>query len=177
MGFSITEIMSQISKNKFANAARYEVAIYGYNNKVVDSTPEMMLNCSQLNVPGVNIGFQRDGKRYGIGLEKNLPTNKNYTDLTMTFYESEKEIERKYFIDWMDAIYDRESRRFNFYQDFIKDIHITQYSKTGEKTYSAIAKEAWVTNVSPLDRAYSNNEQIAQFNVSLQIFDLIETTF
>lgn len=177
MGFSVSELLSHVHRNWFTNASHYEVRIFGYNNDVPDSTSEIMLNCSNVNIPGANIGFLRDGKQYGIGLEKNFPTNKIFTDLNMTFYESEKENERKFFIDWMDKVYDRETKRMNFYRNFIKDIQIIQYSRDGRKVYEATAKEAWPTNISPLDRAYSNGEQIPQFNVSFQLYDLIETQY
>jgi hypothetical protein len=175
-GRSMSDLMAQIVKNYPAKPYLYEVRIYGGNNPSTDSTPELMLNCSAVNVPGTNISFTQF-KKYGIGSLQNVPTGRSYTELNMTFYETEHEKERKYFSEWQDRIYNKTNKRFGFYSDYVKTISISQFNKSGDKTFECKIFEAFPSNISPLDKSYASGETVPQFNVNMQYFEIEEIYF
>lgn len=171
--FDITTIISQINKNMFASANRYEIRIYGGSNTSTDAPTEVVLNCSAVSVPGVNIGFT-PYKRYTVGISSNQPTSKTFTEMNLTFYETVFEKERKYFVDWMNRIFDSKTQRFNFYKDYVKNITVIQYDKRGNKTYEATMLECFPSNLSPLDKSYGAGDTIPQFNVNIQFYSMEE---
>lgn len=170
---SINDIISQINRNYPAKAYNYEVRIFGGNGNIADATPEIMLNCSSINVPGINIGFVQD-RRFSIGTVKNYAISKSFTELNLTFYETEYEMERKYFVDWINKIYDKPTKRFGYYQDYIKYMTIIQYDKKKNKTYECKVLECFPSNLSPLDKAYASGEMVPQFNVNIQFHEVEE---
>lgn len=172
---SMNDIIAQIGKNYPLKAYLYQVRIYGGPSPVSDASPEIMINCSAVNVPGKNIQFQ-PLKKYGIGEMHQMPSGRSFTELNLTFYESEQEAERKYFSEWQDRIYNKETKRFGYYKDIVKTVSIIQYDKKRNKTYECKILEAYPSNVSPLDRGYTN-EGMAQFNVNMQFHQIEEVFF
>ena len=171
---SISEMVAQINKNFFAKPYLYEVRIMG-TDALTDADRDIMMNCSSVNVPGKNFQFVQD-KRYGIGHVHNVPTGRSFTEVNMTFYESEYEREREYFSDWQNRIYDQQTKRFKFFRDYVKDVYIIQKDKKGNKTYECKLIDCYPSNLSPLDRSYSA-EGITQFNVNLQFYEIEETFY
>ena len=172
MPLSVNEIVAHLSRSFPVKAYNYEVRIYGNGNIQPDAQPELMLNCSSVNVPGTNIGFSQI-RKYGIGSAHNVPVGRSFTELNMTFYETDGEPERKYFADWQDKIFNKETLRFRFYKDIVKTISIIQYDKKKNKVYECKALECFPSNISPLDRGYAN-EGVAQFNVNFQFYTIEE---
>lgn len=171
MGFNIHDIVASISKNFFAKPNRYEVRIMGAGGEFAN--PDIMINCANVNVPGMNIGFGMN-KPYGIGLNRPVPQSKSFTELTLTFYETEYERERLFFSNWMNEIYNEKTNRFGFYNNYVKNVTIIQYDTKGNITYECDCIDAFPSNVSPLDKAYGATDTIPTFNVNLQFHKIVE---
>lgn len=171
---SVNDMIAQINKNYLLKAYLYEVRIYGGGNPIEDAKPEVMINCSSVNVPGANIQYNQQ-KKYGVGLTTNVPMGRSFTELNLTFYETEREQERKYFTDWQARMFNKQTNRFGYYKDNVKTISILQMNKQGEVTYECKILEAFPSNISPLDKSYSH-EGISQFNVTMQFYQIEETS-
>lgn len=169
---SVYEMVSQINKHYPLKPYLYEVRIFGGSSAATDADPDIMVNCSAINIPGKNIQYQPH-KKYGIGIQHQLPVGRSFTELNLTLYETEYLRERRYFSEWQDRIYDSNTGRYNYYKDYVKTISIIQYDKKENKTYECKINEAFPTNISPSDRAYSA-DGLAQFNVNLQFYDVEE---
>jgi hypothetical protein len=156
--------------NNGGNAANI---IWNSNGKVPDATPDVMMNCSALSIPGIDITFAPD-KRYGLGTNNQYPTAKNFTALNMTFYESQYENERAYFSQWVDMIYNKSSRRWGYYNDYVKTITISQYDRQNTLVYSIQLLEAYPVALAPLSRGYALDAP-AQFDIGFQFSDMVET--
>ena len=173
--FDVNTIISHINKNWFLKQQYYQVKIFGSGDGkslVSDSTPDIMLNCSAVTIPGINLGTNPD-KRHGIGLTTNLPNAKSLTAVSMTFYQSEYDNERNYFINWLDSIYNKESKRFNFYKEYIKNIIVEQYNRKGELISSTEMQQCYPIFIGTLDKGYGL-DGIAQFNISFTVLELKE---
>lgn len=166
---SINDIISHINKNFFAKPNRYTVEIQGSYGKtlVPDASRDVSFNCSQVNIPGLNIAITQH-RKYGIGVPTFVPTGKSFTECTLTFYESEKMNERKYFSLWMSSMQDPVTGRMNYFDSIKKNLKITQYDLKDNITYQCILHECFPSNISPIDRAYSAENTVSQFVVSLQ---------
>jgi hypothetical protein len=138
-----------------------------YGGSVNDPTPEIMLNCFLSSLPGTNIGFF-DNKAHTIGKVQSFAVSKTYSDLSLTFYESQSGKERKYFDEWHSKIYNEDTKRFSFYSEYVKDIVFEQYDPTGRNlVFKYVLENAFPVNVSPLERT-STHESPSQFNVTLR---------
>jgi len=172
---SINDIISQVNKNYFTKPNRYSVAINGgYGETVVgDASRDVMFNCAQVNIPGLNIGTTQH-RKYGQGVPTFMPTGKSFTDCTLSFYESEKMNERAYFSQWASSILDSKTGRLKYFDTIKKDITITQYDLRDNITYQCILREVFPSNVSPSDRSYSAENTVSQFVVSFQFRSMEE---
>lgn len=175
MTFNINDIISHINKNYFAKPNYYTVSILGGNIQK-DAPVDVTFNCSNINIPGINLGFATD-KRFGVGTFKNYPNGKAFTEITASFYESEFEAERKYFVEWMNKIFDPKTGKLEFYDQYTKTIIITQYNRKGQVVYEAKMLEAWPSNVSAMDRGYNLGDAPGLLNVAIQFFQLEEKFF
>lgn len=178
MSISVTELISHVNRNYPIQGFNYEVRIVGggNGNTFRDSTQDINLNCSSITIPGINMGFNTH-RRDGIGHARAYATSKSFSEINMTFYESEGEPEREYFSGWIDKIYNPDSKRFSFYNNYIKDIEIIQYDTRGDKIYSCIIRDAFPSNISPMDRSYASMNQVSQFNVNIQFHEIEETYY
>ena len=171
---NMDELIAHINRNYPLKAYLYEVRIFG-GDPSTDASQDVMLNCSAINVPGTNLQFN-PFKKYGIGEMHQMPIGRSFTELNLTFYESDGEPEREFFAEWQNRIFNKETKRFGFYKDFVKTLSIIQYDKKRNKTYECQVRECFPSNVSPLDKGYSN-EGIPQFNVNLQFYQVDEIFF
>jgi hypothetical protein len=159
--FSIDEIVANATKLNFADPTRYQVII-------PEGSTDLTFNCSAVSSPGHNLGFTTDAQ-YGVGHTRAYANNRSFSDMTLTFYQSQGQMERKFFIDWFEKVYDKTTRRFAYANKYVKDIDIRQYTRDGRLAYQIKITEGWPTNVSPVELSYQNGGQISTFTVSLQI--------
>lgn len=166
---SVNEIVSQISRTFFTKPNRYSISILGnYGSTIVDdASRDVTFNCAQVNIPGLNIGLNQH-RKHGIGVPTFVPSGKTFTECTLSFYESEKMNERRYFSQWISSIMNSVDERLKYFDTIKKDIEITQYDLKNNVTYVCILRECFPSNISPSDRSYSSENTISQFVVSLQ---------
>ena len=179
LGTGVDKIIDHINRNYFARSSFYRVRIFDINKQTKGTNgftvEDALFNCSAISIPGVNIDFFQD-KRHGLGTFTKFPNGKQFPELNMTFYESAQENERQYFINWMDQIYNRKSKRFGFYNDYVKTIMIELFTIQGYRVYTAKMLECFPTVVGQLDKAYAA-DGIPTFTVAIQFFDMEEEVF
>lgn len=170
---SIDEIIAHLQRNMIAKPTLYEVYIFAPNAGNQDAPLDVTLNCSAVAVPGVNMSYTQD-KRTGIGVVQNFPNTKSFNEVSLSFYESEKQNERKYFVDWMNMIYDTNTKRFGFYRDYTRTIVIKQFDRSNNVVHEARLFDCFPANISPLDKSYSMTDTLPQFGVSISFNEMQE---
>lgn len=171
---SIDEIMGHLKENIIAKPTLYEVYIFG-KNITEDAPLTVMRNCSSAAVPGINIAYTQD-KRTGIGVTQNFPNAKVYNEITLTFYESESQAERKFFTEWLNQIYNTNTKRFGFYKDYTRAVVIKQLDRQNNVVHEVVLIDAFPANISALDKAYGMTDTLPQFSVNIS-FNEIEEHF
>lgn len=169
-----SDIISHLFRHFPTKSHLYEIRIDGggIHGDIPESTA---FQCSSVNTPGVNLQVGTF-KKYGIGHTHPFPTGATWTEVTLTFYQSESEKERQYFVDWQNKIYNPITNRFAFYKDYAKQMTIIQYDKKLNKTYECQCTDAYPSNISPLDKNYSAGD-LSQFNVNMQFHNVNEVFF
>lgn len=140
---------------------------------VPNATSNIMMNCASCTIPSLNINTTSD-RRYGIGTAFVYADGKELTPITLSFYESNSGKERQYFVNWVNAIYDPTSRKFNFLGNIAKTVTINCYNKSDQLIYQCILRNAYPTHVSELNRAYSIQDSVDLMSVSIVYQDLQE---
>lgn len=158
----IDSIISRTYNARFAKPTHFQVLL---------ENERVSLNCHNINTPGATFGTY-NLRRFGIGLDTAFPVSQTFTDMTLTFYASEDMFERKYFEEWRNLrIYNQESHRFNYYNEYVRDIVIVQYNTKWEETQRTTVYEAYPTAISPLEYSYQSTDQIMTFNVSFSFYN------
>lgn len=165
-------IVSHISSMMPARSNRYDVYIVDRNNTI--NMPEnVSLQCNALQVPGRSLDYSMN-RKYGIGLQSVSIENKAYPEFTLTFYESEKEVERQFFINWFDQIIDPVTNRVSFYNEYVKNMIIHQKNLKDEIVYEATVLDCIPVNITSLERNYNPMEAVPQFSVVFRCRDINE---
>lgn len=170
--FDINNVINQVSTYYFAKPNLYTVLIGG-GNSVPDMSSSIALNCAAVTIPGININTHIEHRR-GIGQSITYPNQRTFTELTMTFYESDYEQEKAYFSNWINKVVDPNSGQVGWFQDYTKTVVISQYNRKQELTYQCLLGNAYPINIGGLDRGYSHDNQISQFTVGLTFYQMQE---
>ena len=58
--------------------------------------------------------------------------------------------ERQYFEEWMDIIVDHKSNRLNYYDNYVRDIYLSQLNMKDQIVHQVIVKEC-VKTLNPIE--------------------------
>lgn len=169
----LQDFIANLKNDNLVSPSRFRVYITGNLNDVASATYDIMLNCASVSIPALNIVTTGD-KRVGLGQTQNFAAGKELTPIVMTFYESESFKERKFFSDWIDNIYNKTTKRFNFFKNYSKIVTIEQLSKDGRVIYQCKLIDAFPTNVSEMSRSYAAMDTYEQFSVNMNYNEIQE---
>ena len=124
---TLSEFMGFIKKGKFTRRYHYEVTMpklsgvtYGGNAK------DLVMRCESFVLPGQNIETSVDNIR--IGPTREHAFSVNYAPVTGVFLCDDKFSEKKFFEDWQELAFDKETFKVKYYNDFVADISIKQFA-------------------------------------------------
>jgi hypothetical protein len=173
--FEVSTVINQINTYYLAKPNLYTILIGG-GGKVPDISSSIALNCSAVSIPGININTHTEHRR-GIGQNITYPNQRSFTELMLTFYESDYEQEKAYFSNWINSIVDPNSGQLGWFSDYSKTVVISQYNRKQELTYQCMLGNAYPINLGGLDRGYSHDNQFSQFTVGLTFYQMQEVFY
>jgi hypothetical protein len=169
----LQDFIANLKNDNLVSPARFRVRITGSLNDVTSASYDIMLNCASVSIPALNLVTTGD-KRVGLGQVQNFVGGKELSPIVMTFYESESFKERKFFSDWIDIIYNKSTKKFNFFKNYAKIVTIEQLSKDGRVLYQCKLIDAFPTNVSEMNRSYAAMDTYEQFSVNMNYNEIQE---
>ena len=160
--------------------ARYEIMIASPNPIVEDRNVSTMRSmgfsgtdamrrlsetCETAMFPGRNISSQPN-KIYGPVRE--MPYENIYSgDLDLTFRIGQDMFERVYFEKWMDSVVNKYNHKHKYYDDYVRDIYISQLTKDDSVVYQVVLKECWPKTVNPLTLGAAATDDYQKQGVSI----------
>ena len=181
-----SDIKSTIEQFKSASGigilspARYEIMIASPNPIVetrqtavlrgmgfsgIDAMRRLSETCEVAMFPGRNISSQPN-KIYGPVRE--MPYENIYSgDLDLTFRVGQDMFERVYFEKWMDSVVNKDNHRHSYYDDYVRDIYISQLTKDDSIVYQVVLRECWPKTVNPLTLGASTTDEYQKQSVSI----------
>ena len=84
----------------------------------------------------------------------------------MTFRVGGDMFERQYFEEWMDIIVDHKSNRLNYYDNYVRDIYLTQLNLKDEIVHQVKIKECYPKTLNPVERSQSTTDETLKQSLS-----------
>lgn len=87
-----------------------------------------LMLCESITLPGFSV-MTDENRIYGELTE--LPTAPIYNAVTATFIMDNNAQPRTFFIDWLNRVFNRNTRAIGYYADYVKDVDIFITNKAG----------------------------------------------
>jgi hypothetical protein len=127
---------------------------------------------SSVKIPGVNFDMQNVA-RYGVGPLQKFPTNVSFTDIDVTFLDTNYNSLWKYFTIWMNGIFDytgvaggsQASYAVEYKSNYVADTNIYVHSNSGDLVNKITLKEAFPVSLGDVNLSWSQNNRLYEFTV------------
>lgn len=124
---------------------------------------KLLLFCSEISLPGQALTTNQI-RTYGEIRE--VPSEKMFDNISMTFYV-DNNMEVKLFFDrWMDSIQNPYTRTFEYYDNYITDLDIDVEDLKDRKRYSVKLSECYPKSISPVSLGYETKD-VMKLQVSM----------
>lgn len=108
---------------------------------------KVLLFCDQAQLPGVSYGTNQV-RTYGEFRE--VPYEKLYEQVQLSFYVDKDLYTKKLFEDWMDLIQDKKTRDFEYPNNYLSDLDIYVLDTEDNKKYKVKLKNAYPKAIAPI---------------------------
>jgi hypothetical protein len=142
-------------KNKGLSQANYFSAILYPPPKMsghLDLT-QFALLCDSASIPGVSL-ITNDVSVYGEA--RQMPTQRLFSEMTLSFYVDMDLIIKKYFDDWMDLVINPTSRTMNYYADYVSTMQIIVHDKNYNVKYQVTLHECFPKTINSINLDFND---------------------
>jgi len=160
----IQNFVAQVKTSGIARTNRYAVNIAkvpGWSNT---STQNILLFCDQAQLPGVNYSTVQNRV---FGEFREVPYEKLYDSLTLSFYVDTDMKVKEMFDDWMNAISNPNTRTYGYYNDYTTQIDIEVQDINDKKRYQLTLSECYPKNIGTIQLDYASKD-IMKLTVQMQ---------
>lgn len=162
----INAFISAIKRNGVARPNRFWVM---FNTPASVKTSldlsEILLLCSGAQLPGMTISTTPN-RTYGSARE--VPYEKIYDPVTLTFIVDSKMKVKEYFDKWIGSVFDKETNDSNFYNDYTTDISIFLYDYSEQTSYYVLLNECYPKSIASI-ALESGDRNFMQMSVTLTV--------
>jgi len=152
--------------SRLSRKARYTVDISTPINSVKDQRHQsIMLNCHTASFPGTTLGVN---EQTYFGLAFTYPVDWKYTALDLDFYLDVDFSEKKYFESWLASIYNINTGRYGFKDDYVRDVTITSLDVQNKPRYRVRLTEAYPVNIGQVSVGYDAKNAFATLSATIQ---------
>lgn len=158
-----TDFITEIKTQGLARTNRFSVHLTPptKNASVVRKT---LLFCEQASLPGINYATTQN-RSYGELRE--VPYDKLYDTVTLSFHVDRKMLVKKMFDDWMQYIQNPVDRTFQYYKNYITDMVIEVQDLSDRTTYQVQMFECYPKAVSAVS-LNAESKDTMRLNVTFQ---------
>ena len=167
---TLSGFQAEIEKNGFAPANKYDIMIKG-GPQASDTTPEMLLRCSDVSMAGRTLNTALINE---YGLIKKMVYRNTFTDFSTSFICSKDMKEKKYFNDWMNKMSPTpgpdlgSGGAFNvgYYDDYIAYVTVNLLDDALDSGYHVHYHEAYPLSVTEMQLGYATNNSFLKLTVN-----------
>lgn len=152
----LNEFISQVKTTGLSRTNRFSVymnpppsiAASGYTNKFTQSfsnLKQILLFCDSVQLPGINLSTIQNRT---FGEFRDVPYEKIYGDLNLTFYVDTDMYVKNFFDAWVASIQHPITRTFAYYKSYITDMTVVVEDLQDEETYAVTLYECYPKTIS-----------------------------
>lgn len=160
---TIDEFIATVKTQGMMRSNRYTVTMGDVVNDP-DNLRQIMMYCSDIQIPGVNISTAQL-RTYGELRE--VPYEKLFGDINLTFYVDNNMNVKNYFDRWMGLIQDPNTRAFNYYANYIAQMVITVEDYSNNAQYDINLYECYPKQIGQIQIGYDQKD-IMKLQVTMQ---------
>ena len=181
----LSRFVAQVKQNGLAKTSKFVVTMgtpicltkpqrveaLGSDSKQYSEMLAML--CRSAILPGIN--FDTSPLIIGSSDKIEVPYEKVFDDVTLTFYVDSRMETKAFFDHWFDAIQLQSTKGFEYYKNFVTNIDIDVIDERTNKVYSVRLQEAYPKNMSAIGMDYASNE-VMTLSVTFTYKNWISTT-
>jgi hypothetical protein len=160
---TMTTFTSMIKDGRYSRGYDYRVLVK--NAPVgLGRAWEFDLRCESISYPSQNIETTQDNIRPGPIRDHAFGVN--YGSVSGTFLDGDQLELKRFFEDWQRTVFDPESFKVNYYNDYVADLEISHFKMhdsqsetvTQKPVYQVLLKEVFPKTVNQLEVGTSNGD-------------------
>jgi hypothetical protein len=160
----IEEFISAIKSEGLSRLNRYAVTLTPPVTIDNSNLSTVLLLCDQISIPGVNYATIQNRT---FGEFREVPYEKLYETATLSFYVDQKMHVKYLFDKWMSYIQDPQTRRFNYYNNYISPMEIVVQDVMNKSRYSISLYECYPKAIGSIQMDYAAKD-IMKMQVTMQ---------
>lgn len=134
------------------------------NRSRLSDLERMLLFCDQVQLPGLNLSTIQNRS---FGEFREVPYEKLFGDLSMSFYVDQSMYVKSVFDNWMAAIQSPVTRTFAYYNDYVTTMEIIVEDVADQERYAVTLYECYPKTIAPIQMDYASKD-IMRLNVTMQ---------
>ena len=128
----------------------------------VGSRERFAIGCFQCQIPG-NVIATTD-KDIGF---RSVAYQTIYSDIIFGFYCDDKMRELKFWQDWIEAIHDRTTNQWSYYDEYVTEIKITPINRSGKNLATWTLHDEYPKQIDPIQLDYGTNDAVMTINATI----------
>ncbi len=149
---NLSTFMGKIRDSGITKQNRYSVAITGPAGL---ASYDVNMMCESVSFPGQNLRTTTDDVRQGPTRE--IAHGVIYAPINLRFISTSGQPERKFFEDWQEMVFDRDSWQVNYYDTYVGSMILRSLDSADGAPYSVYIYEAWPKTIGPQEFSYASN--------------------
>lgn len=162
----LSEFVAAVKTGALARSNRFSV---GFSlptgvKPVAGSLQKVLLLCDQVQLPGMS---HATAQNRSFGEYREVPYERLYGDITMSFYVDNDMHVKQLFDNWMNAISDPTRRTFNYYKYYTTQITVDVEDLNNNSRYKVTMEECYPKSIGPVQLDYASKD-IMKLSVQMQ---------
>jgi hypothetical protein len=173
--FSISNFISKVNQTSLAKSNKFVVE-FGVPSGVLftpqrGDVADLTYFCESVEFPGRSFATS-DMRLYGPTFKS--PTMSSYSEVNLTLLCDADLMQKRTFDTWMDYINPKSSFDFNYREDYVTDVIISQLDDAGTISYSSILRECYPLSVNSLTGNWADdNFHRLQVSLTYRYWDTV----
>ena len=182
VSYGLDKFISLVKNDSLAHSNQYS-AVFNLPNNLQNihtattskkNIQKLTLLCDSVSIPGLSL-ITNDVAVYGEA--RQMPTQRLFSDMTMTFYVDHEMNAKRFFDSWMDIIINPKTRSAYYYEDYIANVELYVHDKNFNITYQVVLFECYPKAIQQIDMSYASRD-IMKMQITFQYkYYLVEEEF
>ena len=161
----LNQFISTIGGQDVSRQNRFAVSVYGPGGM---AERQINMLCEAASFPGQNVRTTADSLRAGPAREVGQGTT--YGPITLRFLCRPGLPEKKYFEDWQELMFSKETWQVNYYKNYVGEIVLDQLDRHDRSRYTVTMYEAYPKIITAQDFSYQSDNAYQTLSVEFTYF-------